>query len=54
MDKLITAKELSEKMQVTRQAVSLWVQAGMPYETQQPMRFIWEDVKDWLNNRKGE
>lgn len=52
MSNLLTTKELSNKLKVTRQAISLWVKQGMPYETRRPLRFNWEDVKDWLNNRE--
>ncbi len=54
MEKLLTINQLSDRMQVSRQAVYLWMEKGMPVEIKSPTRFLWEDCKEWFNSRKGE
>jgi len=49
---LVSTQWLCKKLNVTRAAVSLWVKEGCPFETNQPRRFYWENVKNWLRNRK--
>ena len=49
---LLTALEVAVKVKVTKQTISNWVKEGCPIETRLPLRFVWEDVKIWLNNRE--
>ena len=51
---MMTANELASKMKVTKASISNWVKRGCPTVTRRPLRFDWEDVKDWLNNRTKE
>jgi len=51
---MMTANELASKMKVTKASISNWVKRGCPTVTRRPLRFDWEDVKDWLNNRAKE
>ena len=51
---LLTALEVAEKVKVTKQTINNWVGLGCPVETRLPIRFVWDDVKKWLNNRKDK
>ena len=55
-EKLISAKELAIKMNVTKSTITNWIKDGCPYETKLPLRFYWSKVKEWLHSRdkKGE
>ena len=51
-EKMITANDIAEIMDVTKQTVSNWVKSGCPVETNKPRRFYWSKVKKWLEERK--
>ena len=48
-EKLISAKELAIKMNVTKSTITNWIKDGCPYETKLPLRFYWSKVKDFRN-----
>jgi len=52
---LINTAYLCRKLGVTRQAVYKWRNEGMPVEIQhkKTIRYLWTDVKSWLNRLKG-
>jgi len=51
-EKLISAKELAIKMNVTKSTITNWIKDGCPYETKLPLRFYWSKVKEWLHSRE--
>jgi len=51
MEELMTVKELTDQLKVSRQTINNWLDIGMPYFSKNPHRFIWEDVKEWVQNR---
>ncbi len=51
MEKLLTAKQVAKLFGVDEKTVYWWKSQGMPVEIKKPVRMIYEDVKNWLNNR---
>ncbi|MEA1972238.1 MAG: helix-turn-helix domain-containing protein [Candidatus Cloacimonadota bacterium] len=49
---LLTTKELTDKLKVSRQSINNWMDNGMPYFLKNPHRFIWEDVIEWIKKRE--
>lgn len=48
----ITIKDVCERLQVSRQAIYDWRKQGMPcYKFGKLVRFDYEEVKEWLQNR---
>lgn len=52
--KLLTYKELAERLDVDIRTISRWVSAGMPHKKGRgkkgSVRFVWEDVMRWLDH----
>ena len=52
---LLSTTQLSERLGVTRQAIYLWRQQGLPTAVNysRTIRYEWEDVLEWLNRNKA-
>ena len=50
-DDLLTVNELAKIAKVSRQTIYSWIKEGLKPETLKPKRFLWKDVKDWMNSR---
>lgn len=52
MKELITTKELTQLLKVSRQAIADWRKAGMPYmKLGTRVRFDYDEVINWLKER---
>ena len=56
MNSLLTTRQLCEVLSVTRQAVYKWRKAGCPTVIFSGImcRYNFEDVQEWLNNRRAK
>jgi len=49
---LLTKTGLAELMKVTERTINNWISDGLVPETKIPLRFKYEDVKNWCNKRE--
>ena len=53
MEKLLKAKELADRLNVSTQTINNWLKEGMPYFSLNPHRFEWKEVSVWVKNRSS-
>lgn len=55
MNELLTIKEMSKKLKVSRQTIYEWRKKGMPYKTiGAVIRFDINEVADWIEKQNTE
>ena len=54
MSELLSVSELVEVLKINKSTLYRWLKEGLPAEMRRPNKFIYEDVKEWINNREAE